>query len=40
MRAALWDAITIGDVLFTLHDETGRGEDTHAAGPACTAAVS
>ena len=35
-----WAAITLGDVVFTLHDETGRGEDTSGPGPACTAAVS
>lgn len=39
-EGGVWDATTIGDVLFSLHDETGLGEDTHSAGPACSAAVS
>ena len=39
-ESGTWDAVTIGDVLFTLHDEGGQGEDTYTAGPACTAAVS
>ena len=34
------DAITLGDVLFTLQDTAGQAETTVQRGPACTAAVS
>ena len=33
-------AITMGDVLFSLEDETGRGATTVKPGPSCAAAVS
>ncbi len=35
-----WAAVTLGDVAFTLDDETGKGESTYNAAPACSAAVS
>ena len=35
-----WAAITLGDVAFTLEDESGRGESTYSAAPACSAAIS
>jgi hypothetical protein len=35
-----WAAITLGDVVFTLQDETGKGTSTFSATPACSAAVS
>ncbi len=35
-----WAAVTLGDVAFTLDDETGKGESTYSAAPACSAAVS
>ena len=38
-RASL-AAVTLGDVLFTLHDEAERSAATVRAGPACTAAIS
>ena len=36
----VWAATTLGNVLFTLKDESGRGIDSYARGPACSAAVS
>ncbi|WP_158747535.1 hypothetical protein [Acidisphaera sp. L21] len=33
-------ALTLGDVLFTLQDETGTGTNDVQQGPACTAAIS
>ena len=33
-------ALTLGDILFTLQDETGRAISTVRQGPACSAAVS
>jgi hypothetical protein len=35
-----WAAITLGDVMFTLRDESGKGDSTVNPGPACSAAVS
>ncbi len=35
-----WAAITLGDVLFTLQEESGRGDSTVNNAPACNAAVS
>ncbi len=35
-----WAAITIGDVAFTLQDESGQGDSSYTAAPACSAAVS
>lgn len=35
-----WAAITLGDVAFTLEDESGQGESTYSSAPACSAAVS
>ena len=35
-----WAAVTLGDVAFTLDDETGKGQSTYSAAPACSAAVS
>ena len=37
---ATLDAITLGDVLFTLQDTAGGAQTTVQRGPACTAAVS
>ncbi len=34
------DALTLGNVLFTFTDSTGRADVTVERGPACTAAVS
>ena len=35
-----WAAVTLGDLAFTLDDETGKGESSYSATPACSAAVS
>ena len=35
-----WAAITLGDVLFTLQEESGNGDATVSNAPACSAAVS
>ena len=35
-----WAAITLGDVVFTLEEDGGRGNSTVSAAPACSAAVS
>ena len=35
-----WAAITLGDVAFTLQEDSGRGESTWSPAPACSAAVS
>ena len=37
---ASFAALTLGDVLFTLSDESGRAQATVQQGPACNAAVS
>ena len=35
-----WAAVTLGDVAFTLSDDSGHGDSTYSAAPACSAAVS
>ena len=35
-----WAAITLGDVAFTLQDDSGHGDSTFSPAPACSAAVS
>ncbi len=35
-----WAATTIGDVVFTLQENSGQGDATVSAAPACSAAVS
>ena len=35
-----WAAVTLGDVAFTLTDDSGHGDSTYTAAPACSAAVS
>ena len=35
-----WAAVTLGDVAFTLEDDSGKGDSTYSAAPACSAAVS